>query len=565
MEHWFDRATKVLARGEASRREALKGFALTGIASILPSASWAEAAPSPPGNISGAPSPPGNISTILGGVAGNAPPLAAPAPCTRTNVGGKRTITVSALANYKGQALSLRSVLTTFGSLSQGTFYQRVDLGSKLLSELSLRFTTGFRRPSGGGTTPAAVAVLWAEIRQGPPIRGPSHIILKATDSAFQGFADGHPIDQRTPPIIAIEPDLQSSMQLLFANARSNLDLCGVGAQRELTAPTASDDCDLCHSKCNIAASGGVAGAGQLLAGDVPGALLAWGGAWLGDQICEHNCNKPGGPCCSVSCGDDFCCGDGQFCCGPQSNPNGPACCDNGAVCTSVTDPLYGPISYCCPAGSDSNGCLGGNPLAYTHYCHQPGEVCCGDWACVKGQFCAYPSFDLCCSEGQSACAGLCCSGKCFTYNAGTSAQFQQCCSPDSVCGDSCCSPNEHCLTSSTGAKVCCDQPTLCGEVCCSGGATCSNGRCGFGEPCGNAFCGFAKCCDGVCCHFNETCVNGKCTPPACPPGQMPCPVTPNQCCPPGLQCCVNNACCDPSTTECCGGRGCVPRGTCIQ
>ena len=88
MEHWFDSATKILARGDVARREILKSLALTGIASLFPETSWAQS---------------------LLGEAAKVQPTAAPAPCTRTSVGGKRSTTVLASASYKGQPLTLRA------------------------------------------------------------------------------------------------------------------------------------------------------------------------------------------------------------------------------------------------------------------------------------------------------------------------------------------------------------------------------------------------------------------------------------------------------------------------
>jgi hypothetical protein len=107
MEHWFDSATKALAGRSLGRREVFKTAALAGVASLLPRQSCAQ--------------------SVLREA--RVQPSPAAAPCTRTSVGGKRKTTVSASAKYKGQTLSLRSVLTTFGRrFSQAT--SRVELDS---------------------------------------------------------------------------------------------------------------------------------------------------------------------------------------------------------------------------------------------------------------------------------------------------------------------------------------------------------------------------------------------------------------------------------------------------
>jgi hypothetical protein len=49
MEHWFDSATKILARQGASRPEALKGLALTPIASLISRQARAQVTPGGPG------------------------------------------------------------------------------------------------------------------------------------------------------------------------------------------------------------------------------------------------------------------------------------------------------------------------------------------------------------------------------------------------------------------------------------------------------------------------------------------------------------------------------------
>lgn len=72
------------------------------------------------------------------------------APCTQTNVGGKRTTTLSASSNYKGQLLTLTSTSTLFGRRTAfGTFSQRVELGGKLLYELTYNSVQDGRAPAG--------------------------------------------------------------------------------------------------------------------------------------------------------------------------------------------------------------------------------------------------------------------------------------------------------------------------------------------------------------------------------------------------------------------------------
>jgi hypothetical protein len=560
MEHWFDRTAKFLAADALSRRDALKSAATGAIVALIGS-SWARplfgATQNAP--LSGA-----------GASVQNAPLLGAgESVCTRRILPSERIITVSASSNHNGQSLTVRSVVTTTGARSSAatTIYQRIDLGSHLLFESTARIVPTRERSGRVGAAISIVPVASQEIHYGPAIQGARHVFLTTSSGTVQGSVDGRPFTQAQHGSVQISKDasLAQSVRDLIATANKSLSTCQTSTSR-FTPAISSDECDQCRKQCDIQATAcGIATASQVIAGDIPGAFLGLGGCSYSYWSCEDSCGKQGGPCCQVQCADDICCGGGQFCCGPAGNPNGPACCDNGAVCTTANDPLYGPISYCCPPGSDPNGCVGGNEISHSYFCHQPNQTCCGNTTCPQGQFCAFPNFDLCCPQGQVACAEACCNGKCFTYNPGTSAEFQACCAPENVCGDRCCPAGENCLTSATGAKVCCAATALCGEVCCANGMICSNGLCGWGTPCGDNFCGFAICCNGVCCLFNETCVNGQCTEATCPTGEVPCPVTPNQCCPPHFACCTNNTCCDPSKSECCGGRGCVPIGTCVQ
>jgi len=169
MEHWFDSATKVLARRGASRREALKGLALTPIASLIPRQARAQVTPSGPGRPT--------------------PPSPAGAPCSQTNVGGKRTTTVSASATYNAQVLTLMSTWTVFGYRNlSGTFYQRAELGGKLLYELKYDFRPALEPSTTGGTPTVATVLGRLQATYASPITGPRNIITKFDGKgAFQG------------------------------------------------------------------------------------------------------------------------------------------------------------------------------------------------------------------------------------------------------------------------------------------------------------------------------------------------------------------------------------------
>lgn len=610
MEHWFDRASKLLAGDSVSRRAVLKSAALSAVGTLMPS--WA-------GQFAGAT----RSSRMIPVEPSTIPLSGSEAVCTRQSRGGERIITLSAVGAHRGQSLTLQSAWTTMGApFSRARLDQRVDLGGSLVYELSAHVNPGLDMQRGQRRAPSAVPAISADMRFGPVVRGPRRLHFTTQDGSVRVFADGqHRCDERlTEHLVAVDSALRESVLALAAKARQSLSGCRTvrGPVAQTRRPPAGDrqaphfqragltmeiasregetalaaglvapampqqnpneTCDQCLTQCEIQTSAfGAATVGQGLAGDPVGFILGFIGDITGMWDCYHNCDQQGGACCSTPCPGGSCCGTHQFCCGSAANPAfGQVCCDDGAVCTTVTDPLYGPVSFCCPAGSDSTGCLGGNPLQYSYVCRKAGEECCGLWGpCPEGQFCGSAWADVCCANGQVICntgayigygefIPTCCEGTCITHNAGTTAQYQECCpSPNVACGESCCAPG-HCLTTSKGEKVCCDQATLCGDVCCDWPATCSNGVCGIG-PCGNTFCGlFATCCNGVCCDLNETCTNGKCVPTACPAGKVPCAYLPGQCCPPGFQCCGINVCCDPNTTECCGGRGCVPKGTCV-
>ena len=550
MEHWFDAFTRALAWDRVNRRDVIKAaLAGVGVAPFLLE---------------------GEASKASAGAATTGPATANPAIIrlplrTQTSGGGGRTTTMSGSGTYKGQALTLRVVRNAVGGrFPEVTIYQRVDLGSNLLYESSTHFVPGFLQPSGRGTKRSMVPVGSAEIRYGLAIRSPRNVVLKGYGGAVQGFVDGRAVSNQQGGAVTVEidPELQRAVEELAASSRGNSGR-SPGPMRTLDLPTGP--CWDCHNNCEKQYAECGAAAYAAIAGGPWAYFAALAACVKNESDCEDNCNREGGPCCALQCGNnDFCCETGQFCCGQPGDPNG-GCCNSGEVCTSGKSYWGDTVSWCCPAGSDPNGCNSFNRTYEANFCHKPGEACCGLRACSTGEFCADARYDLCCSNGQVLCNDLCCSGECFTYNKGMNSEFQVCCPTQSVCGGTCCAPNEKCLTSSTGVKVCCDHP-LCGEECCAPGEICSNGHCGWGTPCGNGPpCGFAVCCNGVCCEFNQTCVNGKCTTGTCPPGEVPCPVTPNHCCPPKFQCCVNGTCCDPSKTECCGGRGCVPIGTCVQ
>jgi len=605
MEHWFDRATRFLATGTLSRRDALKSLALGAVGTVLPQYSSARPVPGGAQNLPVPPLP--GAQTV----------------CTRQMQRGERITTLSAVGNYRGRSLTLRSVWTSVGSrFINGRLNQRVDLGGYLVYDLSLHFDPSLRHPVRAEGKPSMAPVVSADVHYGPVVRGPRHLHLTANGNDVRGFADGQPIcdGELSEPLGAVDQALRQSVQALAAAATRSLSECreltttpGTPIRSNILLPpvrvhpaaesfsreiggTEASPLTLASLELanplepmqgrGTACAACLNGCQNVVFGCLGVDALAWilnpiagftGLAGCGTNYinCEINCSQPGAACCSVSCGEAFCCGSGQTCCGPISNPGGPACCNSGSVCTTVTDPLYGPVSYCCPGGSDRNGCVGGNPGEYWYLCRMPGQVCCGLFgACPEGEFCGSAWADLCCPNGQVACdtgwyyRGVpipqCCNGTCLTYNPGTNAQYQVCCPSANVCGNRCCQPNEHCLPNSKQEKVCCDQETLCGDVCCDWPATCVNGVCGVG-PCGNTFCGlFIPCCNGVCCPLNATCTNGQCIPTTCPAGEVPCPYTPGQCCPPGFLCCGTNQCCDPSKTECCGAKGCVPIGECI-
>lgn len=613
MEHWFDRATRLLASGSVSRRDALKTAAFGFLGTMVPAVSWPE-------TLFQAEPPAQRVPPRLPAPVGleNVHPPGEPAVCTRQIRGGESTTTLAAVGTYLGKSLTLQSVIRTDGGrLSPLRFDQRVDLGSYLVYELSVHLDGSLQKPMPGSREPSAARVASADVHYGPAVRGPRHLHLTTSRASIVGSADGQTLSEAKcdlPPI-AMEPGLEQSIRALAARAQETLPNCRVlpdaavpaGAAIPSAAPTPSSEsrnghreprfelasyvvpeplapaqgggtaCQACLNGCQNVVLGclGVDAVSWLL-NPIAGftGLLGCGTSY---NVCEYDCSQPGAACCSVSCGESFCCGSGQTCCGSVANPGGPACCNSGSVCTTVKDPLYGPISFCCPSGSDTTGCLAGGPLEYWYLCRTPGQQCCGPWGpCPQGQFCGSIPDDLCCPNGQVVCnsgaylgngkyATVCCDGTCLTHNPGTNAQYQECCPhPNVPCGDSCCGPGGHCLTTSHGQKVCCDQTALCGDVCCDWPATCSNGVCGVGG-CGNTFCGlFDTCCNGACCTLNETCVNGKCMGTQCPAGEVPCPYMPGQCCPSGFQCCGSNICCDPKTSVCCGGRGCVPIGQCV-
>ncbi|SRR6185437_16097388 len=196
-EHWFDHATKAFARKRLGRREALKSLTLTGIAFLLSGTSCAQS---------------------LLGEARKIQPSPAPVPCTRTNVGGKRTTTVSASTHYKGKPLTLMSISTLSGHRTlSGTIYQRIQLGGKLLSELTYDFMTGFEQTSPTGISGTAIPPGRLKISYAPPITGPRFVLLKAdSKGVIQGFSDGHLVTKEHPPVVTSNPILKSRCRSLL-------------------------------------------------------------------------------------------------------------------------------------------------------------------------------------------------------------------------------------------------------------------------------------------------------------------------------------------------------------
>lgn len=528
MEHWFDRATKFIAGGAPSRRGMLEGAALAGVATMMPVPAWSAA------------------------------------PCVRRNVRGTHTTTVSSSGAYQGQALTLQSTWsTTARGYAPGTFSANVSLAGRPLYNFSVRFTPGFQRPSGGSKAPAPVPLLRADIRTGPAIGGPRHVVLKASSAAVQGRADGRAVTSalRAPAAVTFEPALRSALQGLVSSARSNLSQCtSIAAspairvassprsnfltlQRTRRTPALAEHpmqiaqgdqaCQDCYNACDNTATDCGGGAVLSAALDPIAALGALGGCIKNYYDCEGNCSKPGGVCCSIQCnGGQYCCATGQTCCGGAGTP--PTCCDGGAVCISGIADGYYEYSYCCPGGTV--GCQASNSAAQIAlYCRQPDGSCCGMYgACGPGQSCVDAEYGICCPSGQSLCNDICCNGICITTTVkggnGTSASSQTCCAPGQInCGGTCCAP-ETCRKTSRGANICCPVP-LCGDTCCLSPATCQSGQCIYpnlvGTKCGNTYCPHGyKCVLSIGAgQPRYSCVG--------PPGSKPLP-TPLPSCPPG-------------------------------
>ncbi|HEV8020485.1 MAG TPA: hypothetical protein VGP41_04420 [Candidatus Lustribacter sp.] len=539
MEHWFDRATKALVGGNASRRGVLEGAALAGVATMMP--------------VSGLTRPFGGEQFA-----------AVAAPCVRGGIRGARTTTVSSSGMYQGQALAFQSTWSTNArGYSSGTFAANITLGGRPLYDFSVRFTPGFQRPSGGSKAPAPIPLLRADIRSAPAIAGPRHIVLKASNAAVAGRADGRPVTSALrAPAVSVEPALQSALRDLVGSARANLSQCRsiaadpalrvaasrrsnfltlqqtrrapVLAERPMQIAQGDQACQDCYNACDNTAQD--CGGGALLSAlaNPLAALGALGGCVKNYYDCENNCSKPGGVCCSVQCnGGQYCCAEGQQCCGGLAGTP-PACCDGAAVCVSgIYEGVY-QYSYCCPGGTV--GCQASNGAGQVAlYCRQPNGTCCGLYgACGAGQTCVDAEYGICCPAGQSLCNDICCNGTCITTVVkganGTSVSSQTCCAPGQVnCGGTCCAP-ETCRTTSKGASICCPVP-LCGDTCCTSPATCQSGKCIYpnlvGTPCGNTYCPHGyKCVRSIYLGGDRySCVG--------PPGSKPLP-TPMPSCPPG-------------------------------
>lgn len=494
MEHWFESATKSLATGGLSRRDALTKIALAGLASLVPGSSWAQ--------------------RLFQQRPGAALSLNKPSRFTAT---GPNVSRLSASTTHKGQGLTLESVWSMNGQHTAfGTFFMRVELGGRLVREVTLTQVPATQKGRRTEKSSPGASQSRLEVFNGSSIRGPRHVIVRQIAGTIKAIADGKPVN--TPNLTGlnqyVDEQLHNSVRVLAGNAHENLSIGNSRARRVVD----NGACDNCVNDCTDKAKNCSVDAFTDLD---PIALFGCAGHWMD---CMNNCNNPGGPCCSVSCNNgQICCAVGQTCCGGTAGTP-PTCCDAGAVCISGIFDGVTQYSYCCPAGSDPAGCqYTDDGININMYCRAPGQTCCGyEGVCNSGQTCINPQWGLCCPNGQPLCSGsfACCDGACITYNAGTSAQNQACCAhPNVIWGDArsgvnpVCCPPQSCRTSSRGQKICCDQP-LCGDVCCVGSGVCHDGKCGVGEPCGSSFCGFGEpCCGGKCCPAGSTCLNGKCCP----------------------------------------------------
>ncbi len=217
MEHWFDRATKLLAGDALPRRGLFESAALAGAAALLSKTSAgapsvAEAATTP------AIMP---LPTTVG-------------PCTLRDTGGNTTATFSAQTTYQGKPLTLQAVRTTTGrrnrsaTLHLGITYDGETLFELAQSALQVQGPTGRRILGFRGT-----------IVYGNAIRGARRVEVIAANGAATGFMDGRLFqaalatpnvlrfnDRRPQPLVSADPGLIAAVQTLFANANQNVQNC---------------------------------------------------------------------------------------------------------------------------------------------------------------------------------------------------------------------------------------------------------------------------------------------------------------------------------------------------
>jgi hypothetical protein len=595
LDHWFDRAAKSLAVSRPARRDVVRAVALGGLAAFLPETPW--------------------VQTIFGAEA-KAASRASPAPCTRKTVANRTTTTISASVVHQGRPLTLQTALTSSGRNAGPTFTEHVELGGALVYDLRIDVLLSHPPTPRGAPPPAAIPIMRVAIDFGAAVRGPRHILVEVRKDRARGIADGRLITAETKERISVDPELKKSLQALATNAGNSQDQC----RANWHTADAENPCQQCPNDCNnnlwgcfatagfgVGAGGGagavalldaildvIATVGSFFAGGIFGALASCAENWIN---CNNNCNKPGGPCCTLQCSADGvqlgCCGQNEFCCGGSGTAAWLGCCQDGpSVCVSGYYQING-YTMCCPAGSASQPCtfvlepIGAGDLPSTYiFCQGPNQTCCGFDTCNSTtEFCAGNNygFGICCAKGDEYCttslpgapaAGVCCKGRCLTYNKGTSSQNQVCCAkPNVVCGegaDAVCCKSSQCRKTSSGEHICCETPLKqtssgkqiccatapCGDSCCSGNAVCNNvsGKCCPGKPCGTE-----------CCTFSENCVNGKCVSNAptanCQAGLVPCqpqnegggPAT-AICCPPNMKCCAGKCCTNVSDLCCAPG-----------
>jgi len=505
MQHWFDLATKAVAKPGVSRRDTVWRFAAAGLAGLFPQAAWAQV-----GDRSGR-------QARMGGVGGQAPGATAGA------------LEFSVAVQHGDQTLQLDAFWRLPRSASSPAHLRaRVTLGGVLVREI--RFDSAPMVGSGGHGVGVGGRL---EFVNGPSLSGPRHVVVQRLPGGFSAIGDGLPLSDealRSPNAFRDARLEASSRRLIDAASTRASEL-----RHSAIDAMSTTACDSCNNNCDERAIGCSIPAYALLE---PWLLFGCAQDWYN---CHQNCNRSGGPCCKTDCGNGTCCPDTQVCCGGV-NGEPPTCCDARSVCvTGIADGIY-PYAYCCPAGS--SGCQDSQNGSVILYCRGPHETCCGwDNVCKGEEFCANSYWGICCAGGDTYCANaaICCDGNCITYNAGTSAQQEHCChKPNVIWGhggantNPVCCPPAYCRTASNGEQVCCATP-LCGDVCCTSPGVCRGGICEVGAPCGHTTCGLVNtCCGGRCCPENTKCINDQCCPTAQSCGSV--------CCAPG-QFCSNGTC----------------------